>query len=298
MRKKILPFLCVFLLLALTAVCCLAASSQGRLLQILDSGKALLFDTENVTIRGNAEFLLDGETFKKADILYMQDMKYSHWQLDLLTPRPGLDDRETGYTIIANGENVYVIERYTPGVYKTGTHQPANTIISQSAGSDLLLRTAYALADPVEGLLPEGTVTASETDEGTELKITLSRETTPAMLTPLVDMAAQFTLHRFLGVDFDGIRDWAVGPFDNYLTVTDGIIYTTSSYQPGEISVTVRLDDKGRISAVSGTVNMILLSKTEPERTLTVVFDASVSDYGTTYLRSFDPEEFSVIPAV
>ncbi len=298
MCKKILAFLSVLLVFSLVAVCCLSASSEGNLLRIFDAGKTLLVDTENVTVSGHAECTLDGERFKTADILYKQDSTYSHWQLDLLTPRPDAEDRETGYTIIANGEKIVIMEKYNPGFYTVAYDEPSRSLLRQSAASDLLVTMAYALADPIEGLLPEGAITETQGDGGTELQITLTRDSVPGLLTPLLNYAAQFTLRRFMGIDTDYISDQYTGAFGDYLTTTQAIIGTTTSYLLGDTSITLSLDETGRLGNIRGTVDLILSAKHEPERTVTVTFNAAFTDYGTTYVRTFDADTYGVAPAV
>ena len=117
MCKKILAFVSLLLVLTLAAACCLSASSEGNILRVINAGRELLFETENVTVSGHAEFTLDGELFKTADILYQQDSTYSLWQLGLITPRPGREDKKSGFTIIANGEKIYIMEVMSPGLY-------------------------------------------------------------------------------------------------------------------------------------------------------------------------------------
>ena len=298
MNRRILVFLSFVLVLSVLAVSSLSAGPDGQLQRLFESGKTLFFDTSNVTVAGHAEFTLDGERFKTADILYKQDDTFSHWQLDLLTPRPGREDRETGYTIIANGDRIYIMEKYNPGRYATASDEPCSTLVRQSAGSDLLVSMAYALAGPIEALLPEDAVVSSESDEGTQVQITLQESSVPSLLNPLMNLAAQFVLRRFMGVEADHIADWGVGPFNHYLTVTEGIIYTTSSYNLSDTAVTVSLDQNGRLTAVRGTADVILESKREPKRTLSVSFDFSVSGYGQTYVPAFDAGDFGVVPAV
>ena len=106
--KKTFSALLAFILLFAFSV---SACAEGLLRPLVDSAQALLFATDNVTLSGHAVFSLEGERFKTADILYKQDGTRSHWQLDLLTPRLYRTDRETGYTIIANGEKIYVMEQ-------------------------------------------------------------------------------------------------------------------------------------------------------------------------------------------
>ena len=298
MRRKILAFFSALLFFTLEAGYCLSVTAENHLYHIFNAGKTLLFDIENVTVSGHADFHLDGVLFKTADILYKQDSNYSHWQLDLITPRPGRENQKSGYTIIANGEKIYIMEAYTPGIYSIAYDQPCTALVRRSVSSDLVVSMAYAMADPIEALLPENAFSVSDTREGTEIQFTVTQETAPGLLNPLLNLVLQFGLRRFLGVDPDRISDWETGSFENYLTATEGIIHTTSSYLLGNTSVTVGMDTKGRLTSIRGNVCMILDSLKEPERTLTVTFDVSVSDYGTTYVRTFDADEFGVIPAV
>ena len=298
MCKKILAFVSLLLVLTLAAACCLSASSEGNILRVINAGRELLFETENVTVSGHAEFTLDGELFKTADILYQQDSTYSLWQLGLITPRPGREDKKSGFTIIANGEKIYIMEVMSPGLYSIAYDQPEKTLLRQSTASDLLFSMAAALADPIEGLLPEGSITETQGDGGTELQITLTRDSVPGLLTPLLNYAAQFTLRRFMGIDTDYISDQYTGAFGDYLTTTQAIIGTTTSYLLGDTSITLSLDETGRLGNIRGTVDLILSAKHEPERTVTVTFNAAFTDYGTTYVRTFDADTYGVAPAV
>ena len=115
MKKLIAAVLALTLFLSLS----FSAPAEGRLSSLMESLHSLLFSTINVTISGEAVFSLDGERFKTAEILYKQAGEDSHWQLDLKTPRRYRADQETGFTIIANGEKLYVMERYWPGTYTT-----------------------------------------------------------------------------------------------------------------------------------------------------------------------------------
>ena len=124
------------LILTLTLSC--SALAEEVIAPLIDSARILLFDTENVTLSGHADFYLDGERFKTADILYRQAAENSHWQLYLKTPRKYRKDQETGFTIIANGEKIYVMEKYLPGTYSTGSDSPNNTLVRQTTHADLL----------------------------------------------------------------------------------------------------------------------------------------------------------------
>ncbi len=298
MKKKVLVFVSALAACALLVSACLSASADGRLLRLVEAANALLFETENVTLTGHAEFRLDGERFKTADAKYMQDYTYSHWQLDLLTPRPGGEDRETGYTVIANGEKFYTMEKYRPGRYGSGFDQPQSTLVRRSTASDLLVSMGRAFAGPVEALLlPDAVTAVSESAEGTELKIRFTQDTVPAMLSPLLNQAAQFAVRRFMGIDYDRLyAPFRDERYENYATVTAAILGTTVSFDLADTDVTVRLDGENRITAASGTVSVILHSELNRDKKLEIGFDVQVSDYGNTIVKNFSPDAWNVIP--
>ena len=222
MRKKI----CVFL--------------SSLLKSLLTSADSLLFHTHNVTVTGHADFSLDGERFKTADILYKQDGENSHWQMDLLTPRPYRSDRETGYTVIANGEKIYVIERYHPGVYKTGSASPCSTLVRPSTASSALVTLGLSLADAVEISLPSGALTVlSNTAEGRELQISLNESTTPPMLNNALNLAAAFAIRRFMGIDYDSESVRSERPFSHGVHQPEGSPgeRAESRFQPDRIGL-------------------------------------------------------------
>ena len=295
MRRKLLSFFLLLALLVCAAAVCLSASSSGQLRALASAGRSLLFETENVTLRGHADFRLEGVRFKSADILYMQDGTDSHWQLDLFTPRPRRSDRKTGYTVIANGGYLYSMEHYTPGVYAEGTDDPCSVLVRSTPASDLLLSMAEALADPVESLLPEGALEPAG-GEGTAFRLRLSRQDVPAPLDSLMNLAARFALRRFMGLDPDTVSPYASDPFSDFASETQAILCTTDAYALSGVDLSFRLDDRGRLAAVSGSVSVVLLSRYQPERTVSVDLDLSVSDYGSTFVRAFDPEAFGVVP--
>ena len=66
---------------------CFSAHAESTVVSLIDAAEKLAFETDNVTITGKAEFLLDGKRFKTAEITYLQDGENSFWQEKLLTPR-------------------------------------------------------------------------------------------------------------------------------------------------------------------------------------------------------------------
>ena len=290
--KKIL---CAFMALILMSVLSVSALAENLVAPLLESAHTLLFDTFNVTLRGKAVFSLNGERFKTAAIRYMQAGEDSFWQLDLQTPRQYRRDQETGFTIIANGEKIYVMERYYPGTYSSGSDQPCNTLIRQSTRADLLFSLLASLADPVEMYLPEGALIASDTDSGREIRISLSEGTTPAILNTSLNLTADFFLRRFMGVNYDSIRGWGQGRPGDYTTVTQAVLYSADSFVLGDPSVIVTEDRAGRLTGIAGSVTALLISEEFARAPLEISFDLAVSDYGATTVKAFNPDDYGVV---
>lgn len=296
MKLKKRVFLCTFLALVMLFVSCFAQSA-GPVGTLVDAGASLLFDTDNVTLEGFADFSLNGERFKTAQITYKQAGEDSIWDLRLFTPRQFRSDRETGYTVIANGGDIYVMERYTPGVYRDGTDTPNNTLVRRSTRSDLLVSMGRALAGTVEALLPADDVyiTAVETG-GREIVVNLTKDTVPDIINPFLNVCVDFILNRFMGVDYDRLNGTDRAGWDEYYTITRDILYTTSSFSIDTCSFVAAVDEKGALTQLQGLVDVLLSSKTESDAVLRVSFDLNAYDYGATSVDVFDPLAYNVVP--
>ena len=111
-----------------------------------------------------------------------------------------------------------------------------------------------------------------------------------------LNLTADFFLRRFMNVNYDSIGNWGQGLLEDYITVTEGILYSTDSFVLGDTSVTVTEDADGRITGTSGTLTALLCSEELQMAPLEIVFDLKVSDYGSTEVKQFSPEDFSVAP--
>ena len=294
-------FTAVLALALFLSACCPAlaeaAAPSGEIARLAESVHALLFEANNVTLRGKADFSLGGERFKSAEILYKQAGEDSRWQLDLKTPRKYRSDLETGYTVIANGEKLYVMERYWPGTYTTGSDQPNSTVIGKSTRSELLYSLLLSLADGIESQLPAGAFTYPETEEACHLvEIHLAKETSPELLNSTLNLVADFFLRRFMGVNYESVRSANQGHPYNYTTVTEAVLYSTDSFVLGDTSVSVMTDLSGRFEAASGTVTALLSSEDYDEEPLQITFELTASDYGATEVEPFDPADYNVVP--
>ncbi len=274
--------------------------AEGAVMRFYDAATELLFETENVTLSGKAVFSLDGERFKSAEIRYVQDGRNSLLQLDLLTPRrdgSGRPDRESGYTVIANGELVYVTEVINPGVYKTGTTFTQNTILRKSVQMELMANLMGMLAKEAETLLGKDAVTIlPDETAGLELRITLDRDV-PEMVNTSANLFYQFIARRYFETDYDTVSERYMGPMENYLTVTQGILECTKSLSVEKAEITMKLDDQGFLKQVSGDVSLMLVTGKDGIRRLDFVFSLDVSNRGSSHVDDFDPDAYGVVLA-
>ena len=272
------------------------ASAESLVRPAVESVQALLFHTDNVTIRGQAAFSLDGERFKSAEILYMQDGYQSHWQLDLKTPRPYRADQETGFTVIANGEKYYVMERFTPGTYTSGFDFPNNTVIRPSVQSERLVSLALASSDYLESLLGSSLSAESDPSEGKTLHLVLSGGAVPDLLNTSLNLAVGFAIRRFMGIEDDSRSVTGGVSFEDAPTITSGILYYTERFTVEDADIQVRLDAEGRPVAAAGSASVLLSVYGGETKRLDVTFDCTASDFGSTVIHTFDPEAFGVVP--
>ena len=286
--KRILAML---LMLVMIAGCALAESPMKG---VFDAASELLFASDDVTVTGEATFSLDGQRFKTAQVRYLQDTFRSLWELKLKTPRANGTERETGYTIIGDGEKIYVMEAYYPGTYKTGLSDRQNTILRRSLQLDLVAGLFGQLAEQAETLLPEGAVTVeSGAEKGTVVRLHLG-EDMPEIANTALNLAAQFAAKRWFFADPDRMDDEHMVPMNSYLTPTQGIVFSTKSYRMKEADITFQMNADGQLEEMAGTAALRLNTGWDEEHLLETAFRLEVSDWATTKVDAFDPAAWGV----
>ena len=294
--KRILSFILALALL----LSCASALAENPAAAIVDAGEDLFYWTENVTLKGEAAFLLDGVEFKHAEAAYIQDGDRSFWQLDLRTPRPNMPDageKKSGYTIIADGMDVYVMEVVFPGVYKTVTTAPQSTILRKSVEMDLMLTMVRNLAKSADAILGEGAITAAENAEGgTDVTFMLD-ENTPEMVNTALTLLYQYAARRYRNINFDILSNSYMGPISAYSTVTEGILFTTEYMRLKQVDAVVTLDAAEELQSVSGSASVYLQTGGDGQHLLDVTFRLDVSDRGSSTVEPFDPDKYGVVPA-
>ena len=274
-----------------------ASLADNPALSFYDSAAELLLETGNVTLTGEAVFSLDGERFKTANLRYIQDDGNSLYRLDLRTPRRNGSegpDRESGYTIIANDGDVYVMEVFRPGIYKTGTMAPQYTILRRTVQMELMADLFRALADQAGALSGENAVTVQP--DGLELRVALG-EDVPRSVNTVLNLVYQFAAKRYFETDYDQISERDMVPMEYWPTVAEGILRSTVSLSLKKADVTATRDSSGNLERIGGDVSLWLHTALNGARQMDVAFSLNVSDRGESRVEKFDPAAYGVTRA-
>lgn len=290
----------------LTAALAASALPEPILGEVYDAGRTLLFDTTNVTLNGTAQFSLDGERFKTVNARYVQDDVNSYWKYQLLTPRKnGQGDRESGYTVIANGSYLYTADAYYPGTYREGyDSSEQNTLVRRSALMDQAVELAGVAISAAEPLLGEDAVqVVTENHTGKVVRVMLDEGSVTPLSKAAFNLCALQVIRRAIEpVDYDLLPETESNLYQ-YVSLSKGILALTSRYDLRSLDVTVTLDGNGRIRGLSGAVSVELVM--EPGLTLNdeaqphildCSFSVTAAEYGTSKVEKFDPEKNGLVP--
>jgi hypothetical protein len=275
------------MILAMTA----GAMADKPLTALYDAAEELLFETSNVTLTGEAVLSLDGAWFKTARAKYVQDGDRSLWELKLTSPKADGTERENGYTVIADGSKIYVMEVFHPGIYRTGLETPQSTLLRRTIQLDLLrqmLRTVLEKAETSEvnsGIVIE--------ENATGIRIAADENVPPAVNLTL-NLIAQYAAKRYLRTDYDQISENHMVSMGYFLTVTQGILACTKSIALKHADISVENDQSGRPEKITGKASVILSTARDGERTLDIDFHAEISDRGESHVGTFTPSEYNV----
>ncbi|MBR6027868.1 MAG: hypothetical protein IKP40_02170 [Clostridia bacterium] len=284
---------CAAAALLLALACLTAGAEEAWLTPIADAGEALLFDTHNVTLNGRLTFTLDGERFKTADCIYIQDGFNSLWDVRLTTPR-GDHDQDTGFTVTANEGDIYVTEYYWPGLYREGSDDEQNTLVRRSLYLDQLVKLCRGLVPQLETGFADR-VTLTQDDEGQLTSLTLSGEDIPEAATGLMNIGAQLLIKRYFGQELDDAGGYEpyFGMAD-YFSPTAALLNCTRSFTPERIDLAVRLDSEGKITLMEGDINLNLDAGQDGMHKLEISFSVAVSKYGGSEVAPFDPDGLEI----
>ena len=291
---KPMIFLAAAVIMLFSAV---PAPAESTLVSLWQSGCDLLFETDNVTVDGTAEFALDGTVFKTAQIHYVQDGLSSYYGLKLLTPRKDGTERETGWTIIADADGFYtVMETFYPGTYVQGHDTAYGTLLRRSVQLDALTELGGYLVRQLEPMLPGDAVRPEEKDGAACVRIVLKAGDLPDAAVSALNVAARYLSDRWFSHSHDREYYGDDVPFEDYITVTQALTDGTVKWTLSDADISIAIDDLGRFTAVGGTVTVGSVYLDSTVRRVDVRFDCTMTDYGESHVAPFDPADHGVLP--
>ena len=167
-----------------------------------DAAVKLLFYTNNVTLNAKAEFSLDGEWFKTADISLKQDHNRSVRQLQLTSPKADGTERKNGYTIVTEGYTLYLMEDFTPGIYRCGMVGERSAALRNSVESQQLIDLGRALISQADLVLGKDAITKTA-DRTFRIKLD---EHTPELVNGVLNEAIRFAAKRYFNFNYDQLH--------------------------------------------------------------------------------------------
>lgn len=202
--KNIRRLLALVLALILCLAFALSALAEGKLRPLYQAGVQLLFDTDNVTIDAQAEFAYNGMLFKTLEGVLKQDGFNSLMDIKLKTPWPDGTVRDSGFTVVANGDIAYSIDPVdNPYVYSTSAYNPSDSVISDTLLRRTLTGLGGAVVSAAEGAFADKIEVSGQADGSRAYRIRLGSGDAPELLNQAGTLAAQLAAERYFYVDYD-----------------------------------------------------------------------------------------------
>lgn len=289
MKKLMISLGALLLVLAL----CFAVMAENNTpaTELYDSLTKLLFTDDNVTLTGTAKFSLDGVWFKTADITLKQDGNQSYRELALSGTRLDGTAQKNGYQIVTDGTTVYVMETVRPGIYRTGTTSEHTSLIRNTRETEQLISLGRAFTASADLLLGKDILT--ETPEG-DLRFEF-KDLESDLLNAVTNQVFQFAARRYFDNEYDSYAVDRHARIEDYVSVTQGILFTAKSVSLKQALVNVKRDENGLPKYMEGEITLNLKMAGKGDRTLDISFQMNVKDLGKTKVKRFDPKEYDVI---
>ena len=268
------------------------AAGSGPLEKLYQAGEMLLTGTDNVTLRGEARFLLDGEWFKQAEGTYAQEGENSYQAIRLESPRIQGGIRNNGYAVVSRNGNGYVIERYLGKtvVRNLGYNGYKEKILRETVGTKNVLALGESAAALLDGLMTEK-VTAAVSGAEMTISAHWTEKDIPPLMNAALNLFWQEAVERYLVSTYSSFSLEGYARIEDFGTVTQGIVYTVSELQLQELELTAGLDPEGRLTRLNGEGRVLLCGRNGETRQLTVSGTLEAGEYGTTRLETAIPEE-------
>lgn len=198
--KKTHRILLIAAALALSVTLSVSALSQGVLSSVFDAGCALLFDTDNVSLKAHATFAYNGEEFKTFDGKYVQDGVNSLMDIMLTTPEEDGKESVSGYIVVANGRDCYSIDRLYNKFYTATSCAPSDSVMTSSRMRNSLMHLGSLFLDLAEGEMSSA-ITTTALESGVQHQISLKSGDAPDVVNALLTMLVQLGARQYFYIE-------------------------------------------------------------------------------------------------
>ena len=290
MRKIVIILAAVLAL----AVCLGALAEREPAEELYKSATELLFSTDNATLTVTAEFSLNGQWFKTADVVLRQDGSRSFRQMLLTSPKQDGTELKNGYTIVTDGNALYIMDVYAAGTYRSGMSGERNSLLRRSVEAESLARLGGVLFSNADLLLGKDVVT--QAGDG-EYRLHLGPDV-PAAANEILNQAARFAAKRYFGVDYDRIDTENYNMHaSSFLTVTEGVVWTMKNLSVRNADLTAKTDGNGDLQSLDGKIVLSLETQADGMKQLEIDLHLTVEDIFGTTVDPFDPNAYGVTEA-
>lgn len=225
--KKSRRLIASALALALCLAFAVTVLAEGKLRALYQAGTNLLFDTDNVTLSAHAEFSYNDMLFKTMDAAYTQDGFNSLMDIKLKTPWSDGSVRDSGFTVVANGDVAYSIEPVNnPYVYSTSGYNPSDSVLSDTLLRRTLVGLGGAVVTAAEGAFADKLEVSGQADGSRTYRIRLAAGDAPELLNQTGTLLAQLAAERYYYVNYD----WKY-PDDSIAPTGEDMDYVDINYE-------------------------------------------------------------------
>ena len=115
------------------------------------------------------------------------------------------------------------------------------------------------------------------------------------LLNAVTNQVFQFAARRYFDNEYDSYAVDRHARIEDYVSVTQGILFTAKSVSLKQALVNVKRDENGLPKYLEGEITLNLKTAGKGDRKLDISFQMNVKDLGKTKVKRFDPKEYDVI---
>jgi len=201
----------LLVILSLCLILCLAfsARAEGTLHAVYRAGTTLLLNTDNVTLTGHADFYLNERYFKTFDGKYVQDGCSSLMDITMTTPTLDNSVSQSGYTVVANGDAAYFIDKNSPEVYSPVPVRSSSAVLSNEKMTKMMESVIGTVVHTLDTPL-SGFISSEKTASGAAHTLRIGEMQAPETLNDILTAAAMPVLKAYFHPYSRGGTPWVI----------------------------------------------------------------------------------------